>query len=568
MPIPEINNIRDEILTGPFADYAAVCLVIRTKDKGIQPFILNDAQRFLDFRLEDQKAKTGRIRAIILKGRQEGVSTLIEGRFIRHTTSVQGVRAFILTHAQDATENLFEMAERFYEHLPPQVKPISGVSNAKELTFSRLDSGYRIGTAGNKAVGRSQTIQLFHGSEVGFWPNAEEHTKGVFQAVPDADNTEIILESTANGVNNFFHHIWKDAESGRSEFQAIFLPWFWMQEYQKEPPDYFEPSQEEIELAQQYELNLNQIYWRRLKIIELDSGDDVSSGEIAFKQEYPMNPAEAFQFSGGDTLIKAPECMAARKREVRGAGRLYVGIDPSYGGDRFALVRRQGSKMYNPETYTGSDVASFHQRLSICYRAATQFDAVAGRIPDVVCIDFAVGKDIVDELMRMGCKNVRAINFGEAPKNKEKYANKRNEIYGLLAAWLNDEMLPPQIPDDDEFQADLCATPFRYDHYERKLLREKAVIKKDFGFSPDLADAAALTFAVLIAPQLDHVRPSPITPQNPSNRRNRVSGQGHGHIINAKDLSVREGRPSQRRGPPVIHVEPITPRGKQPRNKD
>ena len=309
-------------------------------------------------------------------------------------------------------------------------------------------------------------------------------------------------------MNNFFHHIWKDAETGRSEFEAVFIPWFWMDEYQKTPPEYFEPTPEETELAGQYDLNIAQIYWRRVKIVELDSGDAVQSGEIAFKQEYPMNPAEAFQFSGGDTLIKGPECMAARKREVKGSGSLYVGIDPSFGGDRFALVRRWGGKMYNPETYTGPDVATFQQRLGICYEVATEVDPVAGKPPDMVCIDFAVGKDIVDELVRMGCSNVRAINFGEAPKNKEKYANKRNEIYGLLTAWLNDEFLPPQIPDNDEFQADLCATPYRFDHNERKILRDKTVIKKEFGFSPDLADAAALTFGCLIAAQIPHKMPA------------------------------------------------------------
>ena len=565
--VTSVEHLRETLLDGDFADYAAACLVIRTKDQGIQPFILNDAQRFLDSCLEQQKAETGRVRAIILKGRQEGVSTLIEGRFIRHTTTLPGIRAFILTHAQDATENLFEMAERFYENLPEFLKPATGVSNAKELTFSALDSGYRIGTAGNKAVGRSQTIQRFHGSEVGFWPNAEEHTKGIFQAVPDADDTEIILESTANGVNNFFHHLWKNAESGISEFQAIFIPWFWMEEYQKTPPDYFEPNEEELELAAHYDLTIEQIYWRHTKIIELNSGEDVESGELAFKQEYPMNPAEAFQFSGGDTLIKAPECMAARKREVRGAGHLYVGIDPSFGGDRFAIVRRHGRKMYGSEVYTGSDVAQFHQRLSICYRVATEVDPEAGKIPDMVCIDYAVGKDIVDELVRMGCQNVRAINFGEAPKNKEKYANKRNEIYGLLTEWLNDETRPPQIPDEDEFQADLCATPYRYDAHERRILRDKTVIKKDFGFSPDLADAAALTFACPLVRELAPYIPAPI-PQRHLNEQKVVPGNPAGRArLRQRNREIFKGTGLQdflsRPGNPHNQPRPVKPMGKK-----
>ena len=109
------------------------------------------------------------------------------------------------------------MAKRYYEHLPAAVKPELTASNARELLFSDLDSGYAVGTAGNKVVGRSQTNQLFHGSEVGFWQHAEDHAKGVLQTVPDADGTEILYESTCNGVGNFFHSHANKAEGGLSD---------------------------------------------------------------------------------------------------------------------------------------------------------------------------------------------------------------------------------------------------------------------------------------------------------------------------------------------------------------
>src|SRR5262249_59037905 len=95
------------------------------------------------------------------------------------------------------------------------------------------DSGYKVGTAGTKAVGRSSTIQLFHGSEVAFWPFADTHAAGILQAVPNEDNTEIILESTANGIGNFFHQAWRDAEAGKNDYIAIFVPWFWQEEYRR-----------------------------------------------------------------------------------------------------------------------------------------------------------------------------------------------------------------------------------------------------------------------------------------------------------------------------------------------
>ena len=529
LQITNRNDLRKYLITGPFADYTAACLIIRTKEDGLQPFLLNDNQRNLDEILVEQKRRTGRVRVIVLKGRQEGVSTYIQARFLRHTTTKQGKHAFILTHEKEATENLFGITERFYDNLPYGMAPRTGVANAKELSFIALDSGYSIGTAGNKAVGRSQTIHYFHGSEVAFWPNAEEHTKGIFQAVPDAYDTEIILESTANGVNNYFHRFWKAAEAGEIDFLAIFLPWFWMDEYQKQPPDDFQLTNEETQLAAHYDLTPAQLYWRRKKIAEFNAAENIESGIVAFRQEYPMNAQEAFQFSGGDTLITSEMCMAARKRNVQGWGYLYVGIDPSYGGDRFAAVWRWGPKMYRYEVYTGSEVATLEQRVRICEKILNTRDSVSNRLPDMLSIDFAVGKDIADRLRELGYhERVRDIKFAEKPKLKrhhEQFGNRRNEIYGLMVLWLIDERDLAQIPDEDEFQADLCATPYHYDIYERKTLNKKEAIKKEYGFSPDLADAAALTFATLIQDATTHRKPNPVPTIGPFNHPYRKPSQ-------------------------------------------
>ena len=131
---------------------------------------------------------------------------------------------FILTHEQDATNNLFGMVERYHSHCPDLVKPVTGAANAKELSFAELESGYAVGTAGAKATGRSQTVQLFHGSECAFWPNAETHFAGVVQAIPDLPGTEIILKSTANGMGGEFHERWQQAEAGIGDYQTHLHP--------------------------------------------------------------------------------------------------------------------------------------------------------------------------------------------------------------------------------------------------------------------------------------------------------------------------------------------------------
>src|SRR5262249_39657033 len=161
-------------------------LLIRSKSGTVCPLVLNRAQRYIHGRLEQQLKKRKRVRALILKGRQQGCSTYVGARFYRRVTQNKGLRVFILTHEDAATQNLFDMVDRFHAHCPLDVRPSTGAANSKELYFDALDSGYKVGTAGTKGVGRSSTIQLFHGSEVAFWPHAETHAAGVLQAVPDA----------------------------------------------------------------------------------------------------------------------------------------------------------------------------------------------------------------------------------------------------------------------------------------------------------------------------------------------------------------------------------------------
>lgn len=281
----EKERLIRQRLKDDFEHYANKCLKIRTKSGMVEPFALNKAQKYIHERLQKQLIETGKVRALVLKGRQQGCSSYIGGRLYHKVTHSIGIQAFILTHSLEATNNLFKMAKRFYENTPPLVKPEVSASNSKELVFGKLDSGYKLGTAENKNVGRSSTIQLAHFSEVAFWNNAADHAVGIMQAIPNARNTEIIMESTANGVGNYFHQEWQKAETGVSEFQAIFVPWFWQDEYTAPLRDDFKVTPEEEMLQRYYGLTNGQLAWRRNKIIDLSvNGMD---GEKAFKQEYP-----------------------------------------------------------------------------------------------------------------------------------------------------------------------------------------------------------------------------------------------------------------------------------------
>ena len=111
-------------------------------------------------------------------------------------------------------------------------------------------------------------------------------------------------------------------------------------------------------------------------------------------------------------------------------------------------------------------------------------------------VDAGGGADIVDRLHELGYKKrVKAVYFGSTPIKPKKYKNKRNEMWGEMADWMVDESLPVQIPDDDELQADLCASPYDRDSNDRRVMWAKDKIKSKYGFSPDYGDAGALTFA-------------------------------------------------------------------------
>ena len=490
---PEKLKQKLLMLKNDFIFYCSHNLKIRTKAGKIEPLILNKAQKYIHKRLEQQLKDTGKIRALVLKGRQQGCSTYTEARFYWRVTFRRGVRAFILTHEDEATKNLFEMAQRYHEH--SNAKPSTKASNAKELEFDKLDSGYRVGTAGNKSVGRSNTVQFFHGSEVAFWPHADEHAKGVMQAIADLPGTEVILESTANGLGNYFHAQWQLAEAGQSEYIAIFVPWFWQEEYTKAVPEDFTRTDREDALVELYGLTDGQLMFRRTKMQELSaSGID---GEKAFMQEYPCSAVEAFQTTGIDSFISPDLVMKARNARPEPVGPIVLGVDPArFGEDRTSMIFRCGRVAYGMVSYEKKDtmeVAGLVHKLikeqPPGYPIAKVFIDVGG-----------LGAGVVDRLKELGYgKLIVAVNGGESPLDATRYMNKRAEMWGEMKAWLVDG--PAQIPDSDSLHADLCAPSYKFDSKTRLVLEKKEDMKKRGMRSPDEGDALALTFAHPVKPE-------------------------------------------------------------------
>lgn len=481
-------------LKADFPLFARHCLRIRTKEsQPAEPLVLNEAQIYIHQRIEAQLARIGKVRVIILKGRQQGASTYVEGRFYWRTATSVGIQTLIMAHEQMASDNLFAMATRYHEHMPDGLRPSTQAANAKELKFGKLDGGYKVMTAGTKAVGRSQTATLLHASEFAFWDNAAEHMAGLGQAVPDIPGTEIIIESTAKGLGNEFHIKVSKARKGEGDYELIFVPWFWSAEYRREVAADFAMTDYESEIAALYSLDEEQIAWRRSKIDTEFSGD-----ETKFFEEYPNNPDEAFQSEKRETFIPLAQVMAARRWMLPepATGPLILGVDVArFGPDRTAICWRRGREVIRLKTWKGIDTM---QTAGIVARII-QAEKPARVFVDVI----GVGSGVVDRLLELGYGEIVAgVNASSSPSNAETYRNKRAEMWGDMRDWFIDA--PCSIPDNDALQMDLLQPGYKYDSAGRYVLESKDDIAKRQGPSPDLADAMALTFAepvMQLAPQ-------------------------------------------------------------------
>jgi hypothetical protein len=288
---PKLLEIRRR-LKDDFKYYSANCMKIRTKEGEIKPLIFNPAQEDLNDAILQQEATTGRVRVIILKARQQGLSTAV-GAYLYHKVSQhEAQKAMVVAHKSDSTNALFTMTKRYHENAPLPVKPHTRYSTKRELTFDVLDSAFVVATAGGEGIARGETVNHLHASELAFWnpQTAKENWNGLTQAVPNSRGTSIFIESTANGVSGLFYDLWNGAVKGENGYIPVFIPWFRDPDYRDPIPADFTYTPDEEALVIKYDLGRDQLQWRRRKIAE--------NGLDLFRQEYPSYPDEAFLTTG------------------------------------------------------------------------------------------------------------------------------------------------------------------------------------------------------------------------------------------------------------------------------
>lgn len=311
-------------------EYHMNYLHIQSKMKGIIPFRWKHAQRvFWEQHILPQILNNEPVRVYVLKARQIGFSTQIEGIGSSFCNLFSDIRASVVAHDKDTSAKIFRMCKLFYRKLPSNFKPAQKLSNRHELELANplsasdelgLESAFSVGTAKNLHLGAGTTLKFIHLSEFARYEEvnseAENALVSLFQTIPRLGGTFTFIETTAYG-EGMGKRWWDDKYNG---FKKVFVSWLAEEEYTlNEPVDpttlgYDEKNRygnevqarEHIikELAKwnpeyatdeewlKYQ-SLCRLNWRRQTI------NEQTAGKVdLFQQEYPSTPEEAFRITG------------------------------------------------------------------------------------------------------------------------------------------------------------------------------------------------------------------------------------------------------------------------------
>ena len=508
MPSRKTSSRHDATLKRWLADlpeYAQSQLRILDKSNRQVPLVLNAIQRDLHRRLEAQRASLGRVRVIILKARQVGISTYLAARMFWHAHLRKGgARCYVLAHDDATAKKLAKMPKGMWNALDPALRRPALKQNDHELELAN-SALLEYHTAGQGTKGRGGTISHFHSSEVGFQAHAAMHMGASLQQLGDRDGTEGYWESTANGPAGAFYEMWRSAHLPDSDTLPVFYPWFHDPEYVTEPPMHFaldpDPPNDTVEserdYAERYGLSHPQMYWRRRKALELGSAG--LDGWLFFAQEYPACADEAFGGTSLDSFISPQHVEAARRRNsildpLQAQHPLILGVDPapSHGNSATAVVWRKGSVCYRIERWRGLSPESLKMRL---YEEAVQGGAAR------ICIDESegVGHSLVTSLQSFGgtAGKVVGVTFGAHAFDRSRYFNQRAELWAKMAAWLSHQAtIPdePAAPGTPTLATELVSVQRKPGNEHVVQLERKSEVIKRLGRSPDGADALAVTF--------------------------------------------------------------------------
>lgn len=217
--------------------------------------------------------------------------------------------------------------------------------------------------------------------------------------------------------------------------------------------------------------------------------------ESQFRQEFECD----FNASCDNTLIPLDLIYKARGKHIREEdyrlSPLVFGVDVArFGGDACVIQPRRGLAAFEPVRIVGIDNMSF---ASLLHRK------ICDEHPEAVFIDAGRGEGVIDRLRQLGSpSSIVEVPFGgqAIDHTVNGYANRRAEMWDGMRKWLQQG---GAIPNDYELTKEMAAVTYMYDGQSRLKLESKETIRERVGFSPDRADALALTFAEPVVARAD-----------------------------------------------------------------
>ena len=296
-----------------FEYWAWRCVEISDKQTGrMIPFRLNRPQRKLLAAMESQR-RTGRpVRIILLKARQWGGSTLTQIYFAwLQTVVAEGLNSLICAQVLNTSGTIRRMYDRLLRRYPRQLCATDeehtmlkkGLVASGDGASTRMVSGRRatvtVGSSFGQDAVRGLDIRLAHLSEVAFWRDTElmkpaDFVRAICSGIAMRPLTAVVIESTANGVGNYFHKEWLRAKEGLSDKTPVFVAWYEIEENAVEVTDVAAI----VGAMDEYERNL----WRRGRTLEQIRWYQLKRREAAdhskVMAEYPTDDTEAFVNTG------------------------------------------------------------------------------------------------------------------------------------------------------------------------------------------------------------------------------------------------------------------------------
>ena len=281
--------------------------------KGLYPFF--DSQEILHEEYQKLKVQHGRVRALVLKARQMGSTTYNVARFSHETIFFEHINGIMVGKDQTQAESMFGMYDSALDFLPWWMKPRINIrQNGSKINFDEKDEYLRATRPGNKTwiycenankpsgVGRGQTFNKCLMSELAFWQNGSQLSKSLFPTFNSPDGF-YVMESTANGRNDFWHNLWRRAEAGKVDWHPIFIPFYRRAKTYSIPifkGENFTLMLEEKEMRERvkkkegFEIKDETFKWMRNKKEEFIATD---GEDMMFFQEYSSESEESFQSS-------------------------------------------------------------------------------------------------------------------------------------------------------------------------------------------------------------------------------------------------------------------------------